>query len=140
MMHSRDTYYAIFANIFLFTLSYVAYRQGYVTQALANDIAYITPAIGTVLMWGLVTVWFNPKYARWGVEACVTLGLLGTALGIWTAFSAVDPESIKDVDKIGQIVSVLLNGLGAALWTTICGAIAAAWLSVNLMLLTGDFE
>lgn len=116
---------------------YVLYREGLVLEAWEHDIMYIIPAITLTALFGLVRLPFSIATAEWCAETCVALGLLGTALGIWQAFSGIDPEMVGDINAIGQVLGVLLSGLGAALWTTMTGVFLNIWLTANIRLEEG---
>lgn len=118
-------------------IAYALYREGLVGKALDNDIMYIIPAIGLVGLWGFISLLWSIETAEWCAETCVALGLLGTALGVYTAFSSIDPVMVGDVNAIGMVVGALLSGLGAALWTTMTGVCVNIWLTANIRLEEG---
>lgn len=68
-------------------------------------------------------------------SSLVLLGLVGTVLGFVMALSGVDPEAAADVSRIGPMVSVLISGLGVALYTTLAGALLNIWAMVQFRLL-----
>lgn len=67
----------------------------------------------------------------------VLLGLIGTVLGFIIALSGVDPDAASDVNSIGPMVSVLIQGMSTALYTTLIGSILNLWLMANYQILTG---
>jgi len=67
----------------------------------------------------------------------VLLGLIGTVLGFIIALSGVDPDAASDVNSIGPMVSVLIQGMSTALYTTLIGSILNLWLMANYQVLTG---
>lgn len=67
----------------------------------------------------------------------VLLGLIGTVLGFIIALSGVDPDTASDVNSIAPMVSVLIQGMSTALYTTLIGSILNLWLMANYQLLTG---
>jgi hypothetical protein len=124
--------HTVFAAIF-----YCVWRAGYAGEAWANDIAYIVPAIITIFALGLVVAWYRMAYAYWCAETIIVLGFAGTLLGIWTAFSGIDPAQIGDVNAIASVISILMHGLGAAIWTTIVGVFFSVWLNAALEVMEG---
>ena len=72
-------------------------------------------------------------------EHLMSLGLLGTVLGIFTAFYL----SFKDLD-IGnpeasqQVISSMATSLSVAMLTTICGLVASMLLKTQLVIAEGD--
>lgn len=67
----------------------------------------------------------------------VLLGLIGTVLGFIIALSGVDPNTASDVNSIAPMVSVLIQGMSTALYTTLIGSVLNVWLMANYQLLTG---
>ncbi len=67
----------------------------------------------------------------------VLLGLIGTVLGFIIALSGVDPDTVSDVNSIAPMVSILIQGMSTALYTTLIGSVLNVWLTANYQLLTG---
>lgn len=67
----------------------------------------------------------------------VLLGLIGTVLGFIIALSGVDPDSASDVNSIAPMVSVLIQGMSTALYTTLIGSVLNVWLTANYQILAG---
>lgn len=67
----------------------------------------------------------------------VLLGLIGTVLGFIIALSGVDPNSAGDVNSIAPMVSVLIQGMSTALYTTLIGSVLNVWLTANYQILAG---
>lgn len=67
----------------------------------------------------------------------VLLGLIGTVLGFIIALSGVDPDSASDVNSIAPMVSVLIQGMSTALYTTLIGSVLNVWLTANYQMLAG---
>ena len=72
----------------------------------------------------------------WIANSLTLLGLIGTVVGFIIALSGIDPTLVSDVSSIGRIVSVLIQGLGTALYTTLVGGVLFVWLSANHLILT----
>jgi hypothetical protein len=70
-------------------------------------------------------------------NSLVFLGLIGTVIGFIIALSGIDPDAAADVESIGPMVSMLINGMSVALYTTLVGAILNVWLMLNYRLLEG---
>jgi hypothetical protein len=64
-------------------------------------------------------------------SSLVALGLIGTVFGAITFLLGVDVEALGDVDQIGSAFSVVLSGMGIALYTTLVGAVLNLWLTFN---------
>ncbi|MFK8082279.1 MAG: MotA/TolQ/ExbB proton channel family protein [Granulosicoccus sp.] len=67
----------------------------------------------------------------------VLLGLIGTVLGFIIALSGVDPDTASDVNSIAPMVTVLIQGMSTALYTTLIGSVLNVWLTANYQLLAG---
>jgi hypothetical protein len=68
-------------------------------------------------------------------NSLVILGLIGTVVGFIIALSGVDPETAADVSSIGPMVSILIEGMSVALYTTLVGAVLNVWLMLNYRLI-----
>jgi len=81
----------------------------------------------------LVEQWNNRlMFYRLAGPILVTLGLLGTILGVIMAFSGIGPDIINDVAKSSKAIQILLSGLGTAFTTTMWGMIFMLWNMINL--------
>lgn len=67
----------------------------------------------------------------------VLLGLIGTVLGFIIALSGVDPDTASDVNSIAPMVTVLIQGMSTALYTTLIGSVLNVWLNANYQILAG---
>lgn len=67
----------------------------------------------------------------------VLLGLIGTVLGFIIALSGVDPNTASDVNSIAPMVTVLIQGMSTALYTTLIGSVLNVWLTANYQILAG---
>lgn len=121
----------LITNSLMVGISYFLWRSGYVTDALNNDILYIIHTIPVVALFGFIMlVYGNPLY-KWASGATLTMGLMGTILGLQTIFSGIDPSSVGDTTQVAKVIGVLLKGTGQAFWTTLTGAYFFLWLTLN---------
>jgi len=74
-------------------------------------------------------------FIRYLAGILVILGLVGTVIGFIIALSGVDPKVTSDISAIGPMVSLLIQGMYVALYTTLVGAILNIWLMLNYQLL-----
>tara|TARA_Y100000310_G_scaffold343589_1_gene451970 strand:- start:1636 stop:2190 length:555 start_codon:yes stop_codon:yes gene_type:complete len=65
----------------------------------------------------------------------VTLGFFGTVWGFKVALSGVDAGGVISAETIAPMISVLIEGMSLALFTTISGIIGYIWLGFNIRLL-----
>ena len=68
-------------------------------------------------------------------NSLVFLGLIGTVIGFIIALSGVEPEAVTELDNVAPMVSMLIQGMSVALYTTLAGAVFSLWLMVNYRLL-----
>lgn len=114
--------------VFLSVLVYLWFI-GILDIAYANDILFILPAILVSFIVGQASnLFFKNKIINTMSEICVSLGFLGTVYGVYIAVSAVGTETIQDTSQLSVVISELLRGVGAALWTTATGIFFAVWL------------
>ena len=60
--------------------------------------------------------------------------MAGTIIGFLIALTAINPESVNDVDMMVQMVIGVLGGTKVALITTLIGAFAFLWNSGNAII------
>lgn len=70
----------------------------------------------------------------------VSLGLLGTVIGILLAFGGVSPDIIGDPDAAAGTIVMLLSGLTTAFNTTLVGIVGMIWNTINLYLMKTDIS
>ncbi len=68
-------------------------------------------------------------------EWLVTLGLIGNVVGFVIALSGVDMSAVGSPDGAQKIATSLLAGMGVAFYSTLAGAVAALWTSINRRIL-----
>ncbi|MHB1087050.1 MAG: MotA/TolQ/ExbB proton channel family protein [Minisyncoccota bacterium] len=65
----------------------------------------------------------------------VTLGLLGTVIGVSIALFGVDQNSLGSPEGVKAVVTGLIGGMQVALYTTIVGGVLGFWCSINRRIL-----
>lgn len=65
----------------------------------------------------------------------VTLGLLGTVIGMSMAIFGIDQSSLGSPEGVKKVASGLIAGMQVALYTTIVGSILGLWASINRRIL-----
>ena len=58
----------------------------------------------------------------------ITLGLIGTVIGIIIASNGVEAQQVADVTAVAPMLSTLIQGMSIALYTTLVGAVCHVWL------------
>lgn len=134
-----------------------AWVMGFVEPMFATDITGISWMVVALFVFGVVAVFRRAlRVSRWLnglkqgitpqvdtvkllakadhigdiIEACAILGFLGTLIGLAMVIVGIDPN----VDYKQTIVA-LKSGAGIAVYTSIIGAIAGLWLTVNRRIL-----
>jgi len=64
-------------------------------------------------------------------DSLIFLGLIGTVIGFILALSGIDPAAAGKVENVSAMVSMLINGMSVALYTTLVGAVFYIWLIIN---------
>lgn len=70
----------------------------------------------------------------------VSMGLLGTVVGILLAFEQIDPSLIADPGTAQELIVILLAGLVTAFNTTLAGLVATIWNTINLYLIRTELS
>lgn len=73
---------------------------------------------------------------KWFAGSLVLMGLIGTVVGFIMALSGIDPNLVSDVSVVGKMVTILLAGMGTAMYTTLVGSVFNLWLSANYHILS----
>jgi hypothetical protein len=68
-------------------------------------------------------------------DSLVFLGLIGTVIGFILALSGIDPDAAGKVENVSAMVATLINGMSAALYTTLVGAVFYIWLIIDYRIL-----
>ena len=61
----------------------------------------------------------------------MTLGLIGNVVGFIIALQNIDTGSLGSAEGVQKVAASLLAGMGVAFCSTLVGAVAALWTSVN---------
>ena len=81
--------------------------------------------------------WFNRTSSlKFVSSTLLLLGLLGTVIGFTIALGGVNDGTMENIDSLKTMVSMLVKGMGVALYTTIVGTLLGGlWLSMNSLLI-----
>lgn len=66
----------------------------------------------------------------------VTLGLIGTLVGLFIALTHIDASALATPEGIQKTITQFMTGMSVAITTSIVGGVAALWLEVNRRILT----
>lgn len=76
--------------------------------------------------------WDLPRILRWGTGAAITLGMLGTFLGI--------TEGLGHFEKTGTNAQDVVVGLSSAFWTSIFGLVVGLFISITSGAVQREYE
>lgn len=74
------------------------------------------------------------------VDLAIRLGLAGTIIGFILIFGSLSGEKIIGEDALQELLLSMSGGMGTALFTTLCGLVAATFLSFQYLLLGRQTE
>ena len=70
------------------------------------------------------------NYIKFMANTLVILGLIGTVIGFIIALSGVDGSVSSNPEEVSKMVSTIIQGMSAALYTTLVGSICSVWLNI----------
>ena len=74
------------------------------------------------------------------VDLEIRMGLIGTIVGFILIFSSLSGNTVPTTDEIQQLLISMSSGMGTALYTTLCGLVAASFLGFQYMILGREVE
>jgi hypothetical protein len=109
-----------------------AYVLGYVGFVFSHDISHISYLITALFLASMAGVFMGKTAHMERVEVwLVTLGLIGNVVGFIIALQHIDTGSLGSAEGVQKVAANLLAGMGVAFCSTLVGAVAALWVSVN---------
>lgn len=121
-------------------LLYIGTEIGWVQRILNADKTYLVYVITSIFAVCNIAMLFDKLVlVRQLCGVMITLGLIGTALGIFIALENIEPSKFSDINYASEMASYLLSGTGTALSTTIVGAVGFLWVELQRITL-GDRE
>lgn len=130
--------YAIF-NVIAISALAVAIRHGFLTALWGNDPTYIGSGIIVLFAICLLIGSLMPhKFLYRCATLMVTAGFFGTLVGFAYALSDVDAGALASVEDVSLMIATMMEGVGAIVWTSICGFAFGTWTLINYWLLGGD--
>ena len=130
----------------LFTLNFAgamflvwATWLGYTQFVYAHDVSRISYVITVLFVFGIIAAFRRKKEFLDRIEVwLVTLGLIGNVIGFIIALQHIDTGSLGTADGVQKVAASLLAGMGVAFCSTLVGAVAALWISINGWALSND--
>jgi len=109
-----------------------AWFLGYVQFVFAHDVSRISYLISALFVVSMAGVFLGKTGHLERTEVwAVTLGLIGNVIGFILALQNIDTGSLGTAEGVQKVAASLLAGMGVAFCSTLVGAVAALWISVN---------
>src|ERR1051325_10862631 len=109
-----------------------AWWLGYVGFVFSHDVSHISYLISALFIVAIAGVFLGKTGHLERVEVwLVTLGLIGNVVGFIIALQNIDTSSLGTAEGVQKVAASLLAGMGVAFCSTLVGAVAALWISVN---------
>jgi hypothetical protein len=109
-----------------------AWALGYVGFVFSHDVSHISYLISALFVASMAGVFMGKIAHLERVEIwLVTLGLIGNVVGFIIALQNIDTGSLGSAEGVQKVAASLLAGMGVAFCSTLVGAVAALWTSVN---------
>lgn len=109
-----------------------AWTLGYVQFVFTHDVSHISYLISAVFIASMAGVFFGKTRHLERTEVwLVTLGLIGNVVGFIIALQNIDTGSLGTAEGVQKVAASLLAGMGVAFCSTLVGAVAALWISIN---------
>ncbi|MBZ9807712.1 MotA/TolQ/ExbB proton channel family protein [Mesorhizobium sp. ESP-6-2] len=114
-----------------------AWWLGYVGFVFTHDVSHISYLISALFLASIAGVFMGKTTHLERVEVwLVTLGLIGNVVGFIIALQNIDTGSLGSAEGVQKVAASLLAGMGVAFCSTLVGAVAALWTSVNAWVLS----
>lgn len=105
---------------------------GYVQFVFSHDVSHISYLITALFIASMAGVFVGKSGHLDRTEVwCVTLGLIGNVVGFILALQNIDTGSLGTAEGVQKVAASLLAGMGVAFCSTLVGAVAALWISIN---------
>ncbi|WP_192248425.1 hypothetical protein [Mesorhizobium caraganae] len=109
-----------------------AWQLGYVQFVFAHDISHLSYLISALFVASLAGIFLGKTSHLDRVEVwLVTLGLIGNLIGFVLAMKGIDTGALGSAEGVQRVATNLLAGMGVAFCSSLVGAVAAIWISVN---------
>lgn len=109
-----------------------AWWLGYVGFIFTHDVSHISYLISGLFVASMAGVFLGRTGHLERAEVwLVTLGLIGNVVGFIIALQNIDTGSLGTAEGVQKVAASLLAGMGVAFCSTLVGAVAALWISVN---------
>jgi hypothetical protein len=109
---------------------------GIANKPFEGDNAFLCWLIVAIAALGILCVFLQRwRDVEWLATHVVRIGLLGTVVGLITAFSAAKAGGSADPDQIRPMIAAVVDGMYVSLYSTLLGIGTNLWLKINMRLL-----
>lgn len=124
-------------RLFVLNVAFVCFLAwaaslGYVQFVFAHDVSHLSYGIAALFAVSIAGIFLGKTSHIERVEVwLVTLGLIGNLIGFVLAMHGIDTGALGTAEGVQKVASNLLAGMGVAFCSSLVGAVAAIWISVN---------
>ncbi|RTL72363.1 MAG: hypothetical protein EKK41_05065 [Hyphomicrobiales bacterium] len=105
---------------------------GYVQFVFTHDVSHLSYGIAVLFAVSIAAIFFGKISHIERVEVwLVMLGLIGNLIGFILAMKGIDTSALGSAEGVQKVATNLLAGMGVAFCSSLVGAVAAIWISVN---------
>lgn len=105
---------------------------GYIQFIFTHDISHLSYAISALFVASIAGVFLGKTDHLERVEVwLVTLGLIGNLIGFVLAMHGIDTGALGTAEGVQKVAANLLAGMGVAFCSSLVGAVASIWVSIN---------
>lgn len=105
---------------------------GYVQFVFSHDVSHLSYGIAALFVASIAGIFLGKTSHIERVEVwLVMLGLIGNLIGFVLAMHGIDTGALGTAEGVQRVASNLLAGMGVAFCSSLVGAVAAIWISVN---------
>ncbi len=105
---------------------------GYLQFVFTHDVSHLSYLISAVFLASLAGIFLGKTSHIERVEVwLVTLGLIGNLIGFVLAMHGIDTGALGTAEGVQKVAANLLAGMGVAFCSSLVGAVASIWISIN---------
>lgn len=105
---------------------------GYVQFVFTHDVSHLSYGIAALFVVAIAGIFLGKTSHIERVEVwLVTIGLIGNLIGFVLAMRGIDTGALGTAEGVQRVATNLLAGMGVAFCSSLVGAVAALWISVN---------
>lgn len=124
--------------LFVFLSMYL----GFLSALISSDVSQL--GLISTGIFGILSIFIGisayedstPKEYQWFIaDSFLTVGMLGTVIGLILAFSTFPQLDFSDLASVKGVVSSIATGISTALYTTLVGLVLSLFTKIQLIVL-----